>query len=507
LPSKDLTEARAVNALQNAARLDFRAMFEVLPSPYMVLDRNLDYVDANPAYCRAVGRSRAELLGRNLFELFPNAGPEGGRLRASFERVFATGRTDVLALIPYPIPRPGSEGGEMDLRYWTATHVPLLDEHGDVAFLLQNTVDVTELQELKRVASGQGPEPQAGEATLLQRAHDLEELNQALHESMERLRELFMQSPGFMAVLTLPDFRFALANDAYLQLVGHRPVVGKTIEEAVPEASTQGFVQLLETVTRTGQPYRGESASVLLQRTPDGPLEERFLDFIYQPIRRRSGEVRGVFVEGSDVTDRVIAERQQKLLVDELNHRVKNTLATVQSIVANTLRASSDLSDFKEAFTSRLMALSATHDILTASNWRSADLHDILAAELGLYGRERISMSGPPIELPPSHAVAVGLLLHELATNAAKYGALSVQDGRLSVSWTVIQDENERLLRLEWTESDGPEVATPSRRGFGSRLIQTILRGALQGDAKLDFAPSGVICVAAVPLPPEAWKS
>jgi two-component sensor histidine kinase len=184
---------------------------------------------------------------------------------------------------------------------------------------------------------------------------------------------------------------------------------------------------------------------------------------------------------------------------------VKNTLATVQSIAANTLRAAADLPTFKEAFVARLMALSATHDILTASNWRSADLHDILAAELSLYGQERISISGPPIELPPSQAVAVGLLLHELATNAAKYGALSAPNGRLSVRWALIDDEDD-LLRLEWTESDGPAVTPPSRRGFGSRLIQTILRGALGGDAKLDFAPSGVRCVAVVPLPPETRK-
>jgi PAS domain S-box-containing protein len=390
----------------------------------------------------------------------------------------------------------------MELRYWSATHIPLRDESGEIAFLLQNTVDVTELQELKRRVSGQPPEPQAGETVLLQRAHDLEELNHALHEGMERLRDLFMQAPVFMAVLTLPDHRFALANDTYLQLVGGRQVVGKTVEEALPEVSMQGFLRLLDEVVTTGEPYRGQAASVLLQRKADGPLEERFLDFIYQPIRSRKGEIRGVFVEGSDVTDRVLAERQQKLLVDELNHRVKNTLATVQSIAANTLRASPDPAEFKEAFVARLMALSTTHDLLTASNWRSADLQDILATELGLYGVDRIHLAGPPIELPPSHAVAVGLLLHELATNAAKYGALSVPNGRLTIDWELVNDGEHDLLRLKWAEAGGPEVAPPSRRGFGSRLIQTVLRGALQGDAKLEFTPGGVRCLATVPINP-----
>jgi len=203
-----------------------------------------------------------------------------------------------------------------------------------------------------------------------------------------------------------------------------------------------------------------------------------------------------VFVEGSDVTDRVLAERQQKLLVDELNHRVKNTLATVQAIAAQTLRTTSDIETFREAFESRLMALSATHDLLTATSWRSARLRDVLGVEFRPYGAARYHMAGPDVALAPAEALALGLLFHELATNAAKYGALSCAAGRVDISW---QAEG-GVLDLVWRESGGPVVTPPTRRGFGSRLIERSLQGALRGKASLEFAPEGLVCRILLPL-------
>ncbi|CAN5742512.1 hypothetical protein BH11PSE1_BH11PSE1_04880 [soil metagenome] len=479
-------------------KIDFEALFETLPSPYMVLDRDLRYVEVNQAYCQVVGRDRQTLLGQLIFEMFPDPGESGRLLRDSFARVIALGQPDTMALIPYAIERPASQGGGMEMRYWSAVHTPLFDDAGQVAFVVQNTVDVTELQTLKQRAGGEAPAP--SETSLLQRVQEVQQANLSLLQETTELRDIFRQAPGFMAVLTGSDLTFTLANDAYQQLIGHRPVMGRPIDEALPEVRGQGFVSLLENVMVNREPFIGRSASVLLQRTPEGPLEERFVDFIYQPILDAGGQAAGVFVEGSDVTDRVRAEEQQKLLLDELNHRVKNTLATVQSIAAQTLRTSPEPTAFRHAFESRLMALSSTHDLLTASSWRSADLRAILRAEFRPHGVERYRLEGPDLGLSPARALALGLLFHELATNAAKYGALSSPDGCVRVHWSVEAAEGRDRLVIVWTEEKGPAVIAPTRKGFGSRLIERSLRGELGGEAMLEYRADGIHCRVVLPL-------
>ncbi len=487
-------------------QIDFRALFETLPSPHVVLDRQFRFVEANLAYQAVTERSREELLGRGMFELFPNEGPSGRRLRESFEKVFATGQPDTLALIPYAIPLPRSRGGGFEMRYWSAVHTPLFDAAGEVAFLVQNTVDVTDVQRLKDMAFGPagGPEesaPAVQEATqLFQRAQELQETNLVLVEETNQLRNLFMQAPGFMAVLLGPDFTFRLVNNAYQQLVGHRPLIGRPLMEALPELDGQPFHHILREVMRTGQPYVGRAAGVMLQRTADAPPEERFVDFIYQPILDARGAPWGVFVEGSDVTDRIRAEEQQKLLLDELNHRVKNTLATVQAIAAQTLRTSPEPEAFKAAFEARLLALSATHDLLTRSVWRGADLSDVVMLELRPHGADRYVVRGPAVALSPAEALTLGLVFHELATNAAKYGALSSERGCVRVAWSLHEEGSRPRLELSWIEEGGPPVTPPRRQGFGSRLIERSLKGDIDGQADLEFAPEGLRCRLSVSL-------
>ena len=481
-------------------KIDFKALFDTLPSPYMVLDRELRYVEVNRAYAETLARARGELIGRHLFEAFPDDGESGRLLRASFERVIETGQSDTMALIAYAIERPANQGGGMEMRYWSAVHTPLFGDDGRVAFIVQNTVDVTELQTLKQMASGDAPAP--GETSLLQRVQEVQQANLSLLQETSELRDIFRQAPGFMAVLTGSDLTFTLANDAYQQLIGHREVMGRPIDQALPEVRGQGFVNLLENVMASREPFIGRSASVVLQRTPEGPPEERFVDFIYQPILGPDGEAAGVFVEGSDVTDRVRAEQQQKLLLDELNHRVKNTLATVQSIAAQTLRTSPDPATFNQAFESRLLALSSTHDLLTASSWRGADLRDILLAEFRPHGTERYRLEGPDLGLSPARALALGLLFHELATNAAKYGALSSPEGCVKVTWGLEDAGGEDRLVITWTEEKGPKVGPPTRKGFGSRLIERSLKGELGGEATLDYRQDGLHCQVILPLKP-----
>lgn len=496
--TSDVRTARPAAATAQE-RPDFEAFFRTLPSPYMILDREFRYVDANDAYCAVTERRREELIGRELFEMFPNPGEAGDRLRASFEQVRDAGQPHSIPLLAYPIPLPVSRGGGFEMRYWSAVHTPLLDSEGRTRFIVQNTVDVTELQRLKEMAFGPAQDLAAAEATLLQRTREVERANRSLQEETRSLRDLFMQAPGFMAVLSGPDLVFTLVNRTYQQLIGHRPVIGRSLLEALPELEGQRFDQLLRTVMQTGEPFIGRAVSVMLQREPGAALEERFLDFIYQPMRAPEGKSWGVFVEGSDVTDRVLAERQQKLLVDELNHRVKNVLATVQAISAQTLRSYPEPADFREAFEARLVALSATHDLLTATNWRGARLRDVILVEFRPFAPERYVLEGPQVELAPSEALALGLVFHELATNAAKYGALGPR-GLVEVTWRLIEGGEGGALVLEWVERDGPPVHRPQRPGFGSRLIERSLKGALNGSARLDYAPDGLRCHIEMPL-------
>ena len=477
----------------SSIEVDFETLFDLLPSPYMLLDRDLRYVRVNRAYESAVGRTRDQLIGRVLFEVFPNPGEGGRMLRASFERVLESGLSDSIAFIPYALAQSPQADGGSNMRYWSAVHTPLLDAFGKVELILQNTVDVTDLRQLQDMAYG------PGSTQLLQRAQEVQQANLSLLRETTELRDLFMQAPGFIAVLTGPNLTFTLVNNAYQQLIGQRPVIGKPLLQALPELEGQDFVALLQTVMRTRQPFIGRAMAARLSRGGVEP-EERFVDFIYQPILDAAGESVGVFVEGSDVTDRVRAEEQQKLLLDELNHRVKNTLATVQSIAAQTLRTNPEPQTFRDAFEARLMALSATHNLLTASNWRGASLRDVLAVEFQPFGSDRYVFEGPDVDLSSTEALTLGLLFHELATNAAKYGALSTPQGCVDVEWRVDHHANGPVLTLEWRERNGPAVVSPTRRGFGSRLIERSLKSELGGEATLEFTPAGLRCKATLPL-------
>jgi two-component sensor histidine kinase len=204
--------------------------------------------------------------------------------------------------------------------------------------------------------------------------------------------------------------------------------------------------------------------------------------------------------------DRLVLEwlsRQSAIrtsLTRELNHRVKNTLANVLSIVSLTRRQATDIDEFTESLTGRLKALSATHDLLSQSDWRAAPIHQLVRAELAPYLDEdqgRIAMDGPEISLAPNEALSVGLAIHELATNAAKYGALSTSQGRVSVSWSQTSPVVAEIL---WEEKGGPLVAPPTRRGFGIELIERIVAQELDSKVKLEFLPSGVRCRMRVPL-------
>jgi two-component sensor histidine kinase len=210
------------------------------------------------------------------------------------------------------------------------------------------------------------------------------------------------------------------------------------------------------------------------------------------------GGVRRLAGVSLDITERKRSDERQKLLVNELNHRVKNSLATVQSIAAQTLRSVAAPEYFRDAFETRLIALSHTHDLLTRESWAGASLREVFDVELhAMAGEDRVTFDyAGDVRLNPKAAVALGMGIHELATNASKYGALSSPDGRVTVSWS----QEEGVLRLVWTESGGPSVQPPARRGFGARLLERGLAAELSGGVELTYDTPGLVCQMALPL-------
>jgi two-component sensor histidine kinase len=198
------------------------------------------------------------------------------------------------------------------------------------------------------------------------------------------------------------------------------------------------------------------------------------------------------------------AKEQVDLMLQELDHRVKNTLATVQAIAMQTIANSSTLEQFQEAFVPRLMALSNTHNLLATDAWTGVSLTAVIANELSPYQSEsapRSSLTGEDMRLSPKMGLGLAMVIHELATNAAKYGALSVTGGHVAIEWSHFDDERKgRSLRIRWSESGGPTVATPTRSGFGTRLVKEGTAFELRGSAVIDYAPSGVVCVIEIPF-------
>jgi two-component sensor histidine kinase len=233
---------------------------------------------------------------------------------------------------------------------------------------------------------------------------------------------------------------------------------------------------------------------------PDGRVI--WLDVRGNPVEE------GLAIFFRDITERKLAEDHLRLMVHELNHRVKNSLATVQAISAQTLRGREVPLEVREALTSRLLALAKAHDVLTDARWAGARLEEIAAQAAEPYGQERFRIEGPGVILPPRAAIAMALAFHELATNAAKYGALSNESGEVQLYWRLKETADAPKLELKWLERGGPPVFPPTRKGFGSRLIQRGLAAEFVGEVRMDFPPSGLVCEMVVALPPpgaDAW--
>lgn len=323
----------------------------------------------------------------------------------------------------------------------------------------------------------------------------------SLRESEERFRLAVEAAPSAM-LMAGADGRIVMANIQAEQLFGYSrdELIGQPVELLVP--------------ARFRDSHPGQRHSYLAQpiARPMGAGRDLYgvrKDGIEVPVEiglSSTQTPRGPITLASivDISARKQHEAQRELLLAELSHRVKNTLAVVQGIASQTFKPDKDPSEAKEAFEGRLHALSVAHDLLIHSGWQHVSLEALAAGAARILGSEsaRLTIAGPYVELSPRQALDIGMALHELFTNAMKYGALSNDTGEVRVEWTETTTP-ERLLHLNWRESGGPSVSPPKRRGFGSLLLERSLGRDLGGDVVVQFRPEGLVCEITARLDPK----
>jgi PAS domain S-box-containing protein len=289
--------------------------------------------------------------------------------------------------------------------------------------------------------------------------------------------------------------RFLRTNEQFCRITGYtaKELAGLTLLDLTHPDDLARDVELF------GKQWAGE--------IEDYTLEKRYMRKDGRPlwIELSASIVRGGNGASSygvrivrDISDRKVAEDRQRLLLNELNHRVKNMLAVVQGIAHQTLKGESVPPELTGTFQARLAALAAAHDLVVRQNWEPTPIKRAIEEAVRPFGGpdQRFTISGEEFLLPPHRSVTLALAMHELATNAAKYGALSVPNGRVAIRWTFSQEG----LELLWEESDGPPVFEPKRRGFGSRLLQQGLARELGGSVDIHFRPQGLLCRITAPL-------
>ena len=353
--------------------------------------------------------------------------------------------------------------GNPEDTYWSFAYSPLEDGNGNIQGFLDVCIETTAKVKHER----------------------------ALSEEQNRLRQLFHEAPSFMAMLVGPEHRFEFTNAEYLKVVGHTDVLGMSVAEMIGEETGQGFVAILDKVFQTGETYTGRNARYAIQETPGAPAHDRYIDFVYQAMRDSHGKIFGIFVNGIDVTERHLSDITRDILHRELVHRIKNTLAITSAVVTASMRQAGSLEEARETIAARIDALGRSQSLLTRPQGE-VQINELIqeALEPHIDDWARVTIRGPSVLLSAQQAVGLSLAVYELATNAIKYGALSVPDGRVSITWS-INEENNFLFR--WQESNGPAVQSPTRSGFGSRLTNRIVAAYFSGKGETTYNPAGLL--------------
>ncbi|MFM9862296.1 MAG: chemotaxis protein CheB [Micropepsaceae bacterium] len=328
---------------------------------------------------------------------------------------------------------------------------------------------------------------------------DRKVLEDTMKESERRLAAIVNQSTAGVAETDL-DGRFTLVNPRFCLLVGRtkKELLGMRMQDVTHTEDLAESVATFKQLVAHGERFEAERRYL----RPDGTVV--WVHNAASPMVNAAGEVDRVLAVVLEITEHKRAEAHRELLLNELNHRVKNTLATVQSIAAQTAKGATSVDAYRTAFLARLTALSGTHNLLQSGDWHGVLLRDVVENELEPYRTDtlRWTIEGGDVVLYPNAALAFGMAVHELTTNAAKYGALSNGEGSVDISWTAPAEGDRRALKFVWSETGGPAVEPNRRSGFGTRLITEGLPLQLDGTIELEFMPAGVRCAIDVLLPP-----
>ncbi|GJD56501.1 sensor histidine kinase [Methylobacterium dankookense] len=330
------------------------------------------------------------------------------------------------------------------------------------------------------------------------RLADAEELNLQLRASEEFNRRILWTSTDCVKVLDLDGRMITVSANgpAMFGVANHAALIGQPWAAFWSAPESRAAVKAALDAARAGRPRRFQA------RLGRGGAET-WWDIAVTPIDGADGRPERILAVSRDITELKQNEDRQTLLMQELAHRVKNTLAMVQAISAQTLRNADSLAAAGEALGARLFALARAHEVLLQGSWSSAGLADLVGTAVTLHGGGepgRFAVSGPDLTLAARTGLTLALMLHELGTNAAKYGALSTPAGRVAITWEVAGPEEARRFRFRWEESGGPPVTPPARSGFGSRLIQRSLAYGVGGSAHLAYPETGVVLTLDAPL-------
>jgi len=459
------TTEKVLGAQRRVAELDrLRELFQQAPSFVTVLsgpDHKFEFV--NDAYQSLIGAR--DVTGQPVSQALPEVVSQG--FITLLDSVYASGRSHIGRGERIVLERVTGEPEEFFLDF---IYKAIRDAGGAVTGVFVEGYDVTERRRSE----------------------------EALRQSEARYRDV-VNSQRELICRFEPAGRILFVNAAYAQSVGKsvEDLLGTNLWTFVSAEDRQGVLELLNTLT----PETPEIDIENRFETADGP---RWMLWTNRAIRfDPSGALLEAQSTGIDITERRRAEEHRDLLVDELNHRVKNTLTVVQSIARQTFRQAGDPSAMGRAFEGRLAALARAHDTLTKTHWGPARLEDVVRGALHACqsDEQRFYIDGPSVMLDPKMALSIAMAMHELCTNALKYGALSIDKGRVSVAWRVEHYAAGRQLTLDWREQDGPEVSPPQHRGFGSKMIERALKHELGREVTLEFAPDGVRCVINALLP------
>ncbi|GGY45462.1 chemotaxis protein CheB [Parvularcula lutaonensis] len=324
----------------------------------------------------------------------------------------------------------------------------------------------------------------------------LEQAQADYKRQLDEIREIYRAAPQAMALLDL-DKRYIRANERLAEIDGVSvdDHLGRTPDDIVPGIASF-IAEPIDRVIETGEPILGAEVA---GRTKAFPDEDRIFEVDWYPVKE-DGNVVSVGLCVRDITDQREMETVLRRVMRELQHRVKNILANVQALVNQSVRSDAAPDEKLAILSARIKSLAKTHDILTSRDWKSTPLSAVLEAELvDVYGADRVSLSGPHVELGSRATLAIAMALHELATNALKYGALSTDEGRLDISWWVFDRGQGATLQLEWRESGGPKAGEPERRGFGTSLINISVQKTLGGEIDRRFTDQGLECILRIP--------